>query len=172
MNSRYDDSPRSAGRASWFASPIIFALFLASIFFAIVAVARFNALTFPLPNEDDASFFFPAWNLALHGTLRVAVLNAPDGIFWVPHGFYLWLALFFRIFGPTVEVAHTVCQLTTAAARGAARHSVFATLRLPGLRVALRCASALPWRVFRRQLDSHGIAHPVALRHRSPAPQL
>lgn len=141
MNSRYDDSPRSAGRASWFASPIIFALFLASIFFAIVAVARFNALTFPLPNEDDASFFFPAWNLALHGTLRVAVLNAPDGIFWVPHGFYLWLALFFRIFGPTVEVAHTVCQLTTAAA---AVLLVIAYSRLCGSRgFALLCGALL-----------------------------
>jgi uncharacterized membrane protein len=73
-------------------------------------------LTFPLPNEDDASFFFPAWNLAVHGTLRVPLLNAPDGIFWVPHGFYLWLSLFLRAFAPTVEVARTVCQLTTAAA--------------------------------------------------------
>ena len=141
MNPRYSDSPRSAGRASWFASPIIFALFLASIFFAIVAVARFNALTFPLPNEDDASFFFPAWNLALHGTLRVAVLNAPDGIFWVPHGFYLWLALFFRIFGPTAEVAHTVCQLTTAVA---AVVLVVAYSRLCGSRgFALLCGALL-----------------------------
>ena len=83
---------------------------------AILALARVNALTFPLPNEDDASFFFPAWNLAVHGTLRVPLLNAPDGIFWVPHGFYLWLALFLRAFAPTLEVARTVCQLTTAAA--------------------------------------------------------
>jgi hypothetical protein len=97
-------------------NPIIFVLLLASMFFTILALARVNALTFPLPNEDDASFFFPAWNLAVHGTLRVPLLNAPDGIFWVPHGFYLWLALFLRAFAPTLEVARTVCQLTTAAA--------------------------------------------------------
>jgi hypothetical protein len=97
-------------------NPIIFVLLLASMFFTILALARVNALTFPLPNVDDASFFFPAWNLAVHGTLRVPLLNAPDGIFWVPDGFYLWLALFLRAFTPTVEVARAVCQLTTAAA--------------------------------------------------------
>jgi hypothetical protein len=105
-------------RTPWprISNPVIFALLLALMFFTILALARANALTFPLPNEDDASFFFPAWSLAVHGTLRVPLLNAPDGIFWVPDGFYLWLALFLRAFAPTVEVARTVCQLTTAAA--------------------------------------------------------
>lgn len=111
-----DDSPSLVLRTSWISNPAIFVLLLSSIFFAILALARANVPTFPLPNEDDASFFFPAWNLAVHGTLRVPVLNAPDGIFWVPHGFYLWLSLFLRAFAPTVEVARTVCQLTTAAA--------------------------------------------------------
>lgn len=110
------NSPRLVSRWPWISSPIVFSLLLASIFFAILAVARANVLTFPLPNEDDASFFFPAWNLVVHGTLRVPLLNAPDGIFWVPDGFYLWLFLFLRIFAPTLEVARTVCQLTTAAA--------------------------------------------------------
>jgi hypothetical protein len=110
------DSPRLVTRWPWISNPAIFVLLLASMFFAILALARANVLTFPLPNEDDASFFFPAWNLAVHGTLRVPLLNAPDGIFWVPHGFYLWLSLFLRAFAPTVEVARAVCQLTTAAA--------------------------------------------------------
>jgi hypothetical protein len=110
------DSPSLVNRWPRISGPIVFGLLLASMFFAILALARANVLTFPLPNEDDASFFFPAWSLAVHGTLRVPLLNAPDGIFWVPHGFYLWLSLFLRAFAPTVEVARTVCQLTTAAA--------------------------------------------------------
>jgi hypothetical protein len=104
----------SAVRPGWTVSPTLFVLSLSLIFIAIVLVARANVYTLPLPNEDDASFFVPSWNLAVHGTLRVPLLNAPDGIFWMPHGFYVWQALFLRIFGPTVEVARTVCQLTTA----------------------------------------------------------
>jgi hypothetical protein len=116
MHTQSTNSSALSSRWPSISDPGIFALLLASMFFAIVALARANVLTFPLPNEDDASFFFPAWNLAVHGTLRVPLLNAPDGIFWVPHGFYLWLSLFLRAFAPTVEVARTVCQLTTAAA--------------------------------------------------------
>jgi hypothetical protein len=109
-------SPRLVSGWPSISGRFVFGLLLASMFFAILALARANVLTFPLPNEDDASFFFPSWNLAVHGTLRVLLLNAPDGIFWVPDGFYLWLSLFLRLFAPTVEVARTVCQLTTAAA--------------------------------------------------------
>jgi hypothetical protein len=112
----FSDSSRPTSRREWFSSPTVFALLLSLIFFAIVSLARANALTFPLPNEDDARFFFPARNLALYGTLRIPVLNAPEGLFWMPHGFYVWLALFLRIFGPTMNVARTVCQLTTGAA--------------------------------------------------------
>jgi hypothetical protein len=104
----------SAVGPGWTVSPTLFAVSLSLIFIAIVLVARANVYTLPLPNEDDASFFVPSWNLAVHGTLRVPLLNAPDGIFWMPHGFYVWQALFLRIFGPTIEVARTVCQLTTA----------------------------------------------------------
>lgn len=100
-------------RPGWTVPPTLFALSLSLIFIAIVLVARANVYTLPLPNEDDASFFVPSWNLAVHGTLRVPLLNAPEGIFWMPHGFYVWQALFLRIFGPTIEVARTVCQLTT-----------------------------------------------------------
>ena len=97
-------------------SPGVFALGLTAIFAAIILLARANAYTFPLPNEDDARFFFPSWYLAVHGTLRTPILNAPDGIFWVPHGFYVFLSIFLRIFGPTFQVAHWVSQIATATA--------------------------------------------------------
>jgi hypothetical protein len=96
--------------------PALFGLGLLLIFVAIVWMARANALTFPLPNDDESAFFLPAWYLAVHGTLRYPMLNAPDGIFWTPHGFYIWQALFLRIFGPTIDVSRTLCQVSTASA--------------------------------------------------------
>jgi hypothetical protein len=105
-----------ANRWAFASLPVPFALGILGIFVAIVFVARVNLYTFPLPNEDDARFFFPAWTLAVHGSLRVPLLNAPNGMFWVPDGFYVWLALFFRIFSPSMEVAHGACQITIASA--------------------------------------------------------
>ena len=128
-------------RSGWDPSPILFGLCLSLLFVTIVLVARANVFTFPLPNEDDNSFFLPAWSLAVHGTLRAPVLNAPGGIFWMPHGFYVWLALFLRVFGPTIEVARTVCQLTTATA---AVLLVLAYSRMSGSRgFALLCGALL-----------------------------
>jgi hypothetical protein len=125
----------------WDDSPILFGLGLLLLFVTIVLVARANVFTLPLPNEDDNSFFLPAWSLAVHGTLRVPELNAPDGIFWMPHGIFVWLALFLRTFGPTIEVARTVCQLTTATA---AVLLVIAYSRIGGSRgFALLCAALL-----------------------------
>jgi hypothetical protein len=94
----------------------LFWLVLLFVFLTILAMAHFNAITFPFPNEDDASFFLPAWNLAVHGNLAPQVLNAPNGIYWVPHGYYVWLAPFLRYFGSTMETARWVSQITTAAA--------------------------------------------------------
>jgi hypothetical protein len=94
----------------------LFWCFLLSMFAAIVVIAKANALTFPFPNEDDGSFFLPAWNLAVHGNLTPQVLNAPNGIYWMPHGFYVWVALFLKLFGSTIEVARTISQITTATA--------------------------------------------------------
>lgn len=94
----------------------IFWLFLLCMFVTIVVIAKANAMTFPFPNEDDGSFFLPAWNLAVHGNLRPEVLNAPNGIYWMPHGFYVWVAFFLKLFGSTIEVARTVSQISTAVA--------------------------------------------------------
>jgi hypothetical protein len=128
-------------QSGWDASPIFFGLGLSLLFLTIVLMARANVFTFPLPNEDDNSFFLPAWSLAVHGTLRAPVLNAPDGIFWMPHGVFVWLALFLHIFGPTIEVARTVCQLTTATA---AALLVIAYSRIGGSRgFALLCGALL-----------------------------
>jgi hypothetical protein len=94
----------------------LFAAALAGLFCAILLLARSTALTFPLPNEDDARFFLPSWELAVHGDLRPLILNAAQGLYWVPHGFYVFLAIFLHLFGPTVSVARTVMQVTTALA--------------------------------------------------------
>src|SRR5258708_36217433 len=142
MNVRTDRfTNESAIRPARTVSPMLFGLGLSLIFFAIVLLARANVYALPLPKEDDASFFVPPWNLVVHGTLRVPLLNAPDGIFWMPHGSYVWQALFLRIFGPTIEVARTVCQLTTASA---AVLLVWAYVRLCGSRsFALLCGALL-----------------------------
>ena len=80
----------------------------------VFLLARANALTFPYPWNDEARFFLPAWWLSVHGSLSPAVLNAPQGIFWVPDGFYIWLAVLFSIFGRTVEVARVACEIAVA----------------------------------------------------------
>jgi hypothetical protein len=93
-----------------------FAIVLAGMFCAILLLAHYTALTFPFPNQDDAQFFLPSWQLAVHGDLRPPVLNANQGLYWLPHGFYVFLAFFLHLFGPTVSVARTVLQVTTALA--------------------------------------------------------
>lgn len=77
-------------------------------------LARANALTFPYPWNDEARFFLPAWWLSLHSSLSPAVLNAPQGIFWVPDGFTIWLAAIFSIFGRSVEAARVACEFAVA----------------------------------------------------------
>jgi hypothetical protein len=95
---------------------LFYGLFLAAVFATVLILAKANFGTFPFANEDDVSFFIPAWNLAVFGDLRPIALNAPDGIYWVPHGFYLWIAVFLRLFGTTKGVAAAVCAISTAAA--------------------------------------------------------
>ncbi len=135
------NSSRPINRLELSPSLILFWAFVSVIFFTIILLARVNALTFPLPNEDDARFFFPAWSVALHGTLSAPVLNASGGVFWMPHGFYVWLAIFLHIFGATMNVARAACQLTMATA---AALLVIAYARLSGSRgFALLCGTLL-----------------------------
>jgi hypothetical protein len=97
-------------------SLLSFAIVLAGFFCSILLLAHYTELTFPLPNEDDARFFLPSWELAVHGDLRPSILNATEGLYWVPHGFYLVLAFFLHLFGPTISIARTVVQAMTALA--------------------------------------------------------
>lgn len=48
-----------------------------------------SGYAFPRPWPDEAHFLTPAITLARHGRLAVPELNAPDGIFWVPTGYYI-----------------------------------------------------------------------------------
>ena len=45
--------------------------------------------TYPRPWPDEAHFVTPALTLVHDGRLAVPELNAPQGIFWVPSGYYL-----------------------------------------------------------------------------------
>jgi hypothetical protein len=83
---------------------------------AVLMIAWQNRLTFPYPSNDDARFFLPSWYFAGTGSLNPGILNAPDGIFWVPDGFYLWMGTFLALFGRSIAVARAVCELTVAAA--------------------------------------------------------
>lgn len=60
-------------------------------------------LRFPPPWPDEAHFMVPALNLAEHLTVRAPQLGAPDGILWVPDGWYVALAPVLAVFGPSVE---------------------------------------------------------------------
>ena len=45
--------------------------------------------TYPRPWPDESHFITPALTLAHDGRLAVPELNAPEGIFWVPSGYYV-----------------------------------------------------------------------------------
>ena len=62
--------------------------------FALVAAVavglHINAgYTYPRPWPDESHFITPALALAQEGRLAVPELNAPQGIFWVPSGYYV-----------------------------------------------------------------------------------
>jgi hypothetical protein len=83
--------------------------------FALFAMASANRLTFPFPWNDEARFYLPALWLVKYGSLDPAILNAPRGIYWVPDGFTVFLALVLRLFGQTIEIARTTCECIVAA---------------------------------------------------------
>lgn len=75
----------------------------------VVAVAAYlhhrTGLRYPVPITDEARFILPARALLEEHTLDVRILHAPDGIFWMPHGYYVVLAGFGWIFGLTLRAA-------------------------------------------------------------------
>jgi hypothetical protein len=74
---------------------------------------------FPRPWPDESHFLAPALRLAFAGTLAVPELNAPEGIFWMPTGYYAVLAPLLRL---------GLDPLSTARAVSLAGVCVFATL--------------------------------------------
>jgi hypothetical protein len=82
---------------------------------AVFVMAWHNRLTFPYPWNDEARFYLPSWYFSQTGSLNPKILNAPAGIYWVPDGFYVWLGIFLALFGRSITVARTVCELSVAA---------------------------------------------------------
>ncbi|MFN2556647.1 MAG: hypothetical protein ABR592_07200 [Nitriliruptorales bacterium] len=68
---------------------------------------------FPTPWVDEAHFLVPALRLARHLTLDVPELNAPEGLFWIPHGYYAVLATAFALLPDTLTVARATSLLFT-----------------------------------------------------------
>ena len=82
---------------------------VAALGIAFVAVAAWLHLeagfSLPRPWPDESHFLAPALQLARHGTLDVPSLNAPDGIFWLPHGYYVLLAPLLALPVPALDAA-------------------------------------------------------------------
>lgn len=85
-------APRAATPWWWW-------LGLAGLGLLAIWLHRRSGYVFPRPWPDESHFIAPALSLARAGTLAVPQLNAPGGIFWMPHGYYvlqvpaLWLGL-------------------------------------------------------------------------------
>jgi hypothetical protein len=86
----------------------LFSAILAGCF--VFAVAYINRTTFPFPWNDEARFYLPAFWWAEHFSLSPTNLHAPNGIFWVPDGFTIFLGLALRLFGKTMQVACMTCE--------------------------------------------------------------
>ena len=98
------------------AKQLSFYVFALLVFCAVLLVSNRNELTFPYPWNDEARFFLPSWSFSTDGSLKPAILNAKDGIFWVPHGYYVLFGLLLRLFGPTIEAARGISQVFVASA--------------------------------------------------------
>jgi hypothetical protein len=76
----------------------------------VLALAYANRTTFPFPWNDEARFYLPALWWAEHLSLSPTNLHAPNGIFWVPDGFTIFLGSSLRLFGETMQVARATCE--------------------------------------------------------------
>jgi hypothetical protein len=93
---------------TWYRTFAIFAGFL------VFTLAYANRTTFPFPWNDEARFYLPALWWAEHYSLSPVNLHAPNGIFWVPDGFTLFIGSALRLFGETMQIARTVCECSVA----------------------------------------------------------
>jgi hypothetical protein len=94
----------------------LFYLFVTLAFFSIILISKYNALTFPYPWNDEARFFLPSWSFSIDGSLRPAIINAKQGIYWVPHAYYVLFGLLLGLLGRTIEIARTISQIFVATA--------------------------------------------------------
>jgi hypothetical protein len=95
-------------------APLWYSIYVIAAGCAVFLIARQNSLTFPYPWNDEARFYLPSWTFAQTGSLSPTILNAPNGIFWMPDGFYLWMGAALAIFGRSIAIARTLCELAVA----------------------------------------------------------
>lgn len=68
---------------------------------------------FPTPWDDEAYFLIPAIHFSKNLTLAASELNAPRGLFWMPHGYSVFMGLIFLILPASLETARLVSLLLT-----------------------------------------------------------
>lgn len=66
---------------------------------------RQAGFAFPPPWNDEAHFLVPALELVRHGSLSPPLLNAAEGIFWLPHGYYVAMSPLAMVAGDVLAVA-------------------------------------------------------------------
>ncbi len=85
---------QSSRRAfAWFALPLV------SAALALLVVRWRIGFQFPVPWPDETSFISPAFTMARSGSLFDPSLNPDRLTMWMPPGYSLFLAVFFRLFG-------------------------------------------------------------------------
>jgi hypothetical protein len=122
------------------AKQLSFYVVVLAAFCSVLLISSRNELTFPYPWNDEARFFLPSWSFSTDGSLKPAILNAKDGIFWVPHGFYIMFGLLLRLFSPTIETARAISQVFVASAVSLA---LIANQRIARSRCFAACTAAV-----------------------------
>ena len=122
------------------AKQLFYYVFVPIVFCAVLFIAKLNAMTFPYPWNDEARFFLPSWSFSIEGSLRPAIVNAKDGIFWVPHGYYVLFGALLNLFGRSIEVARTISQVFVASAAALA---VIVSHRLSRSYLIAACSAAV-----------------------------
>lgn len=75
---------------------------IACVILAVRLVLNFR---FPIPWPDETSFIVPAFELSRHGTLFVWAMNADRLVMWMPPGYFVFLAVLFKMFGYSFGLA-------------------------------------------------------------------
>ena len=95
-------------------SSFLYGIFTIVAAIAVLIIARSVRMTFPNPWNDEARFYLPSWNFAQSGSLSPDILNAPQGIYWVPDGFYVWMGTLLTLFSPSIYVAQLIGEISVA----------------------------------------------------------